>query len=40
MSSTSTQATTANLHSFPPPGLMHLGPRPPAVFVRGQGSWL
>jgi len=26
--------------SFPPAGLMHLGPRPDNVFVRGQGSWL
>ena len=26
--------------TFPPPGLMHLGPRPPQVFVRGQGAWL
>ena len=27
-------------HPFPVPGLMHLGPRPAAVFSRGQGSWL
>ena len=27
-------------HPFPVPGLMHLGPRPEAVFNRGQGSWL
>jgi len=26
--------------AFPPAALMHLGPRPAAVFVRGQGSWL
>lgn len=26
--------------SAPPAGLMHLGPRPANVFVRGQGSWL
>jgi acetylornithine/N-succinyldiaminopimelate aminotransferase len=33
---------TAPSHAttWQPPGLMHLGPRPPAVFVRGQGSWL
>ena len=26
-------------HPFPVPGPMHLGPRPEAVFNRGQGRW-
>ena len=33
-------ARTASRASAAPPALMHLGPRPAAVFVRGQGSWL
>ena len=32
--------STVEPFTFPPPGLMALGPRPEAVFVRGQGSWL
>lgn len=32
--------STTELHTFPVPGQMALGPRPDCVFVRGQGSWL
>jgi acetylornithine/N-succinyldiaminopimelate aminotransferase len=32
--------STTEPTSLPPAGLMALGPRPEAVFVRGQGSWL
>ena len=39
LAATPTQTPPAHT-PFPPPALMHLGPRPEAVFVRGQGSWL
>ena len=36
----SAAATASPCTNLPPPALMHLGPRPAQVFVRGQGSWL